>query len=246
MHHTPRTHKLRATWHAGGLCLALAWAPVNAQAPLPGWTEQAQTWINQQLNPELQGAAKRPALRPEVEVGQLDSRLQLAPCAKVEPYLPQNTRLWGRSRIGLRCVSGPVRWNVFLPITVKAWGPAWAIRQPVAPGSVLTQADAELTEIDWAESVAPVLPDPEDWVGASTTRALMPGQVLRQGMVKPPQVFAAGSQVKVKIRGKGFQLIATGEALSQGFVGQPARVRMPDRRVLTGTVRDAETVEIQN
>ena len=38
---------------------------------------------------------------------------------QVEPYLPNNMRLWGKSRIGLRCTGGPTRWNVYLPITVK-------------------------------------------------------------------------------------------------------------------------------
>jgi flagella basal body P-ring formation protein FlgA len=60
--------------------------------------------------------------RIEVVVGQLDSRLHLAPCAKIEPYLPNGTRLWGKSRIGLRCLQGATLWNVYLPITVKAYG----------------------------------------------------------------------------------------------------------------------------
>ena len=63
-------------------------------------------------------------------------------------------------------------------------------------------------------------------------------------MVRPPQMFTAGTQVKVLIRGQGFQLAASGSALSHGHLGQPARVRMPNRKVLTGTVLDAETVEI--
>ena len=31
----------------------------------------------------------------EVSVGTLDSRLRLAPCSRVEPYLPAGSRLWG-------------------------------------------------------------------------------------------------------------------------------------------------------
>ena len=240
-------------WHAVvrsfTLCglLALALLPAISSAADPAftpWARQAQAWIDGQLAaaPSAPGTGAR--LRPEVEVGELDSRLQLAPCPTVEPYLPQGTRLWGRSRIGLRCLDGPSRWNVFLPITVRAWGPAWTIKQPVAPGATLTEADAELTEVDWAESIAPVLALPEDWMGSQATRALMPGQILRKGMVRTPQVFDAGTQVRVTVRGNGFQLAATGEALAHGYVGQSVRVRMPNRKILTGTVRDAETVEI--
>lgn len=223
-----------------------AWAQATPNA-LQAWTDQARQWIQTEV-----GSASKPsttssaalALRPEIEVGALDSRLRLAPCQRVEPYLPQGTRLWGRSRIGLRCVEGPSAWNVFLPVTVRVWGPAWVIRQPVAPGTTLTQEHAELAEIDWAQSNTPVIAQPDDWIGRDATRALMPGQALRQGMVRSPQVFAAGSQVRVQAQGPGFALSATGEALSHGHVGEPARVRLPNRRVLTGTVRDAETVQI--
>ena len=83
-----------------------------------------QHWLDDAL---AQAQAGGLPLRMEVSVGTLDSRLRLAPCARVEPYLPAGARLWGRTRLGLRCVDGPTRWNVFLPITVKAFGPAWVL-----------------------------------------------------------------------------------------------------------------------
>lgn len=228
----------------------LVCAVAGAQTPPPpgpandtpqGWSQMAQQWVQHQIQ---EPASAGPAtLRPELVVGQLDPRLRLAPCNRVEPFLPEGTRLWGRTRVGLRCADGPTHWTVFLPITVKAWGPAWVIRQPVAPGTTLTTADAEATEVDWAEGVSPILARQQDWVGAQATRALMPGQTLRQGMVRPPQAFSAGSQVKVVVDGQGFSLSATGEAMSNGFVGLPARVRMANGQIITGTVRDSDTVE---
>lgn len=209
------------------------------------WASTAQDWISRQLAIGNEGAAGASGLRPEVLVGALDTRLRLAPCAQVEPFVPQGTKLWGRSRIGLRCVEGPTRWTVFLPITVRAWGPAWVIRQPVAPGATLTLDDAEPTEVDWAQSVSPVLPQAEDWVGTQAIRALMPGQVLRQAMVKSPQVFDAGTQVKVLVERGAVRLSATGQALTHGYAGQTARVRMPNGRIVTGWVRDGQTVEIE-
>lgn len=249
--HSPQRSAPRF-WLRGsaGLCAAAAalfTGQAGAQASpaaLTAWTAQAQQWVQQEMTQVPSGDATGFPLRPEIEVGELDSRLRLAPCQRVEPYLPLGTRLWGRSRIGLRCLQGATKWNVFLPVTVKVWGPAWVIRQPVVPGTTLTQEHAELAEVDWAESLTPVIARPEDWVGNDATRPLMPGQVLRQGMVRTPQVFAAGSQVRVRIQGRGFTLSATGEALNHGHVGQTARVRMPNRRVLSGTVADADTVDI--
>ena len=85
--------------------------------------KESQAWLDQAV------AAARPAgataLRMIVTVGALDSRLSLAPCAAIEPYVPNGLRLWGKTRIGVRCLDGAVRWNVFLPVQVKALGPAW-------------------------------------------------------------------------------------------------------------------------
>jgi len=183
-------------------------------------------------------------LRAEVVVGTLDSRLRLAPCARVEPHLPAGTRLWGRARVGLRCVDGPTRWNVYLPVTVKAWGPAWVIKRPVSAGEVLTQEDADLAEVDWAEQSASVLATPALWVGQQAAYTLLPGQPLRQHMVRATQAFSAGSQVRVTQSGTGFQVVVTGQALSSGLVGQTTRVRLANGKIVTGLVRDGQTVEL--
>lgn len=255
-HLPPPSHRATGTARSGGRAQALLALVVAIGTGLAGslsaqaqtsptmaadWTRQAHDWIGQQFH--ASGPETLP-LRPEIEVGHLDSRLRLAACARVEPYLPAGTRLWGRTRIGLRCAEGPTRWNVFLPIHVRIWGPAWTVRRPVTAGTALTEADVERVEVDWTESITPLLSRPEDWLGNAAARNLLPGQVLRQGMVRAPQVFSAGDQVRVLVRGQGFSLTASGAALTHGHLGQSARVRLPSRKVLTGIVRDAETVEI--
>jgi flagella basal body P-ring formation protein FlgA len=226
--------------------LARAQSPAPAGAPVPdssALTEVARAFVEPSLAAALAQAGAG-ALRPEVVMGTLDNRLRLAPCARVEAHLPPGTKLWGRSRIGLRCVEGPTRWNVFLPVTVKAWGPAWVLQRAVPAGTALAQEDAELAEVDWAEHAAHVLAAPALWVGQQAAYTLVAGQALRQHMVRPPQAFAAGSQVRVVQSGAGFQVVVTGEALAAGLVGQPTRVRLPGGRVVSGLVRDGQTVEL--
>jgi flagella basal body P-ring formation protein FlgA len=189
-------------------------------------------------------AASGASLRMEVSVGSLDSRLKLAPCGNVEPYIPPGVRMWGKTRIGLRCVDGVSRWNVSLPVTVQAFGNAWVMKSQLAPGSVITQADVVQAEVDWAEESSPVLINPNSWVGQIASRPLVTGQTLRQGMVKAAQAFQAGAQVRVVAQGVGFQVTGDAQALSAGVVGQLARVRMENGRVASGTVLDARTVKI--
>ena len=172
--------------------------------------------------------------RVEVLVGQLDSRLRLAPCERVEPYLPNNTRLWGKSRIGLRCAQGATRWNVFLPITVKAYGRALVSTAGLTSGSVLKPGDLVEAEVDLAEDPMPAIVDAAQAVGRTVGQALRPGQSLRVGHLKPRMWFAAGDTVKVLALGLGFALEGEGQALSNGIEGQPARIRTENGRVLTG------------
>ncbi len=115
----------------------------------------------------------------------------------------------------------------------------------VASGAVLNQGDAMEAEVDWAAENAAIVSDPAQWVGQVAARMLLPGQALRQSMVKPPQAFAAGTQVRVVAQGPGFQVTADGQALGAGVVGQLVRVRMENGRIMNGTVLDRNTVQVE-
>lgn len=236
-------------------CTALGWLvfffctlvmPRHASAQVEGGTPEfiaaTQQWLDHAVaNIRPEGGVP---LRMEVAVGELDRRLRLAPCARVEPYIPVGTRLWGKSRLGIRCLDGSVRWNVFLPVTIKAYGQAWVIKGDVAAGATLMPDDAIEAEVDWAQESSPIVANPSQWVGQVASRALTTGQALRQSMVKPAQVFQAGAQVRVIAQGAGFQITSDGQALSAGVVGQPVRVRMDNGRVMTGVVLDGRTVKL--
>ena len=175
-------------------------------------------------------------LRMEVQVGKLDPRLNLAPCLRIEPYLPSGSKLWGRTRIGMRCVEGERPWNVFLPVTVKALGPAWVLTNNVGMGELLTHDHAMQAEVDWAESPHAIIALPDDWVGQTAARNLTAGMALRQTMVKAAQIFKPGAGVKVLVQGGGFVVTSSGKALEGGAVGQNVRVRMDNGRTVIGTV----------
>lgn len=215
----------------------------RAQSQEPDYAAMALKWARSNVATSLPESPT--PLRVEMTVGALDSRLRLAPCGNVEAYLPPASRLWGHTRVGLRCVDGMSRWNVSIPLTVKAFGPAWVVRGQVMAGATLEKTDLVQTEVDWAEETNPVLIDTALWLGQTATRTLMTGQVLRQGMVRPTQVFQAGTQVRVVAEGAGFQISGDAQALSAGVVGQTARVRMDNGRVTSGTVLDARTVKIE-
>lgn len=184
------------------------------------------------------------APKVEVVVGQLDPRLRLAPCERVEPYLPAGVRLWGKVRIGLRCVQGPSNWNVYLPVTVKVFGRALVVPNGAAAGATLAAQDLVEADVDLAEEFTPAVADRSLAEGRVLAATLRPGQTLRQGHLKIRQWFQAGETVKIVVAGNGFALESEGQALSNGVEGQPARVRLENGRVVSGSPAGDRRVQV--
>lgn len=211
--------------------LAAAACAADEAAPAPPFEAQVRQLAIDGTR-TLDAAAH--GLRVEVLVGALDARLRLAPCQRVEPYLAPGTRLWGKTRVGLRCTLGPTPWNVFLPLTVKVHGRALVAASPLPAGTVLAAADVSVAEVDLAEDPSAALDDPSLAVGRTLQRALAGGQSLRQSHLKARQWFAVGDTVRVRAGGDGFSVSGEGQALTRGVEGEPARVRTEAGRVLTG------------
>ena len=240
-------HRLRRAL-AVGVVVAWAWGAGigQAQAQIANNSQELNAlsaqWLEQAL-PQQEQEQELP-LRLEVQIGQLDPRLNLAPCQQVEPYLPAGSKLWGRTRIGLRCVQGQRPWNVFLPVTVKAWGPAWVLAHNVNAGEVLQPSSAIESEVDWAAETSPIIALPEDWVGQTAARHLRAGQALRQALVRPPELFKKGATVRVLAHGSGFAVTSSGTALTGAGVGQSVKIRMDNGRLVSGTVNAQGDVEV--
>jgi flagellar basal body P-ring formation protein FlgA len=184
------------------------------------------------------------AVRVEIEPGRLDPRLRLAPCERIEPYLPPGARAWGRSRVGLRCVQGPSAWNVSLPVTVKVFAPAWVATVALPAGTVLQAGQLRQAEVDWAAAATPPLADAAALLGRQLARPLPPGAPVRGADLLQRQWFAAGDTVSLVARGAGFSVGGQGQAMGPGIEGQTVRVRTDNGRVLSGLAVGRNRVEL--
>lgn len=216
--------------------LGAAVAPRAEEAPSP-LAEQARALA-------LGSAPALPGVRIEVEPGRLDPRLKLAPCARIEPYLPPGFKAWGTTRVGLRCTDGAVRWNVYLPITVKVFGPALVAVSALPAGSVLAEHDLQVAEVDLAAHAQPAITELDAAVGRPLALGLNPGDTLRQHQLRARQWFAAGETVKLVASGRGFAVHSEGLALAPGLEGRAVRVRTDSGRVVTGMPAGERLVEI--
>ncbi|HPU53331.1 MAG TPA: flagellar basal body P-ring formation chaperone FlgA [Burkholderiaceae bacterium] len=231
---------LTCGWPAAGARAQLAAlsslaAPAAAAAPSADPTEAA---IRILVEREL-GTRNRLV----IQVGQFDTRVQLAPCARAEPFVPPGVRLWGRTQVGIRCTAG-ASWAIRLPVNIQVFAQVAVANGPLTPGTPLSAADAHLEEFDLTRENAPLVTDTTTLNGKHLTRSVAAGQPLRVDALRTPPSINAGDPVQIIVTGQGFTLASEGVALSSGSEGQSLRVRTESGRVVAGTLRD-RTIEVR-
>ena len=180
----------------------------------------------------------------EVVVGEPDSRLKLAPCEHMEPFIPPGARLIGRTSLGVRCTQG-ANWAVYVPVQVKLFVDAWVAARPIARGQPLLPDDARLERIDIAPLNGNALLPDMPLVGRTASRALAPGEPLRRDMLRSPPIVQPGDAVQVVALGTGFAAQSPGKALTAAAEGQTAQVALPGGKVLSGVARAGGVVEVR-
>jgi flagella basal body P-ring formation protein FlgA len=196
-------------------------------------------------------AAAPPGARVSVELGALDARYKLAACQQVQPYLPTGLAMWGRSRVGLRCLDGApgglpqgARWSITLPVQVKVFARAVVAAGPLPAGVNLSQDQLATAEIDIAAEPGAVFTDAASLVGRTLARPLAAAEAVRAPTLKSRQWFAAGETVQVSAAGPGFVVVTEGQAMAAGIEGHEVRVRFESGRVVIGRAVGERRVEL--
>ena len=223
---------------SGAALLGLAAAPMAAQAVS---AETLRQFVQREATAAVAAAGN--AARVEVTVGGIDSRLQLAPCARSEAFVPAGMRLWGRASVGLRCLEG-AQWSVLVPVTVRVYGPALVSTRPLAPHTALGAADTQMAEVEWTREPQGVATDAAQLHNRVLQRAVGLGQPIPLAALRAPTVISQGDPVRVIGNGRGFSISAEAIALASAQEGQAVRVRTDSGRVLSGTARAGRQVEV--
>jgi flagella basal body P-ring formation protein FlgA len=218
--------------------------PAHADAPsfvLPAAARDQALELVQQA-----AAAIAPAgARIVAKAGALDSRLKLAACARIEPFLVAGLPAWGHTRVGLRCAQGATPWRAFLPVQVQVLAPAWTSLAALPAGARVSAEQWELAETDWAATPAAPLGPAAAIAGRTLARPTAAGQTLREGDLLARRWFSSGQTVRIVATGSGYRVSAEGQALGHGIEGQPVRVRTEGGRIISGQAVGEALVEVQ-
>ncbi|BBP97644.1 hypothetical protein BSFA1_27730 [Burkholderia sp. SFA1] len=167
----------------------------------------------------------------------------LAACSALDPFMPTGARLWGRMTVGVRCV-GERPWTLYVQARVSINATYYQAARAIAPGEVLTNADLVARDGDITAMPQAIVTDPAQAVGAVALSRVPAGLPLRTDMLRAATSVAIGQSVRVVAGGSGFSISAEGTAMNNAAPGQQIRVKTAAGQIITGVVKDAQTVEI--
>ena len=178
-----------------------------------------------------------------IQVGAIDPNLRLADCDDLQLFLPQGSRAWGKTSVGVQC-QAPSKWRIYVQGTVKVVGNYLVAAAPLAQGQVLSEYDVMVEKGDLTQLPAGVFTEQAQAVGRSVQISMTAGTVLRQEMLKVTPVVQQGQTVKLFTSGNGFSISAEGQALAKANEGQVTQVKVASGKVISGIARQGGQVEV--
>jgi len=210
------------------LCLlTLALCALSAEA------RQEPQVVEQTVRAFLQQATAGLPGRVQIEVDPFDPYNQLPPCRRLEAFVPENVRLWGRVAVGVRCTD-PAPWTAYLTARVAVFGAYYQSARPLRSGQILSPDDLSREEGELTALPEDVVLDASRVVGARLRGSMAAGQPLRQSQIVLPDVVSPGMEVVIRATGPGFVVENRGKALNRAAPGETVRVRLEGGRVVSG------------
>ncbi|SAL49504.1 flagellar basal body P-ring biosynthesis protein FlgA [Caballeronia peredens] len=167
----------------------------------------------------------------------------LAPCSSLDPFMPTGARLWGRMTVGVRCV-GERPWTLYVQARVSINATYYLAARAIAPGEVLSNADLVAREGDITAMPQAIVTDAAQAVGAVALSRVPAGLPLRTDMLRAATSVSIGQNVHVVTGGTGFTISVEGSAMNNAAPGQQVRVKTAGGQIITGIVKDSQTVEV--
>lgn len=175
------------------------------------------------------------------QVDEIDRRLTLPACARIEAFLPAGSQLIGKTSVGVRCIE-PAGWSIFVPVQIRVTLSLLVSARQLPLGHTLQAQD--LASLTTEISSMAGYTDPGQAVGKVLRYGIAAGQVLREDMLRPPFSVTQGQIVQLVAQGSGFSINSAGAALNNASAGQTVQVRVGSSRVIGGIARPGGMVEI--
>lgn len=225
-----------------GMLLACAVAvasPANTATP----AAQSHALIKQTVSAFLQKQTASLPGRVSYQINEIDRRLVLAACTRLEAFLPYGNQLGGNTLIGVRCTDAK-GWSILVPVQISHTIDQLTSRRSLSSGHVMQDDDIATQSSE--TSIVGAVSDRRQVIGKVLRYNIMSGQVLREDMLRAPYTVQQGQVVQLVVQGAGFSVRSEGVALSNASEGQHANVRIASGRVISGTALSGGGVLVGN
>jgi flagella basal body P-ring formation protein FlgA len=164
-------------------------------------------------------------------VDEIDRRIVLRPCSKVEAFLPAGSQLIGRVSIGVRCAE-PKGWSIFIPVQIKISRDLLISARPLAQGQIVHAEDLSRQTTETTQNVG--MTDPTLAIGKVLRYSVSAGYIMRADMLREPYSVRQGQSVRLSVQGSSFTLSSSGVALNNAGEGETVQVRTASGRLVSG------------
>lgn len=175
------------------------------------------------------------------QVDEIDRRIALPACARLEAFLPPGSQLIGKTSIGVRCNEAN-GWSIFVPVQIRLNLNLLVSARQLSPGHTLRAQDLATQTMETSKAIG--FTDPKQVIGKVLRYGITAGQILREDMLRQAYSVTQGQVVQLATQGSGFSIRNEGVALGNAGEGQPVQVRTGSGRVIGGIARTVGLVEI--
>lgn len=179
--------------------------------------------------------------RVSYQIDEIDPRISLSECARLEAFLPGGSRFIGKTSVGVRCAEKN-GWSIFIPTQIKVSLDLLVSARRLPVGHTLREEDFT-TQTTETSSISGFT-DPKQVLGKVLRYSITAGQLLRADMLRSPYSVTQRQAVQIFAQGNGFSIRNEGAALNNASEGQSVQVRVGSGRVIGGIARADGVVEI--
>jgi len=215
-------------------------APAFAQEiqSLDAVREAAQSYVLKQVPSQNPGSVT-------VNVGALDSRLRLAPCAEpLKAALPSGATFRARMTVAVSC-PGPTTWSVYVPVNIETQTSVLVLKHAAARGARLTADDIEVQTRTVTGAGDDYLTEAAELAGRTLKRPLGAGAAVTADAMAADSLIKRGQQVTLLAAAGGMEVRARGVAMNDAPVaGRVKAQNLSSGRIVEGFVESADVIRI--
>ncbi|MGB3291160.1 MAG: flagellar basal body P-ring formation chaperone FlgA [Burkholderiaceae bacterium] len=217
-----------------------AWTGAATAAPTPSTQDAAL--VAEEVERFLLGQASSYPGSAQVQVDAPRIAAQPA-CAQLQAFLPSGQRLRARITVGVRCMA-PQPWTSYVQASLSIQGYYYVANRNIQSGDVLSLDDMSPREGDILHMSGGMVFDPSQAVGYIASQRISAGSPIKSRALRDPDSIQRGQTVRTEARGAGFVATGEGQALQSGAPGAQIQVRSSSGQIVSGTVVNANTVQV--